>query len=68
MKIAICDDEKIMQEYLKKEIDFYFQSLDVLTLCYGSGEELLADCEKKQYDIVFNTKFHQRFNFFPKRT
>ena len=53
MKIAICDDEKIMQEYLKKEIDFYFQSLDVLTLCYGSGEELLADCEKKQYDIVF---------------
>ena len=53
MKIAICDDEKIMQEYLKEEIDSYFQSLDVLTLCYSSGEELLADYEKQQYDMVF---------------
>lgn len=53
MKIAICDDEKIMQEYLKEEIDSYFQSMDVLTLCYSSGEELLADYEKQQYDMVF---------------
>lgn len=53
MKIAICDDEKIMQEYLKEEIDSYFQSLDVLTLCYGSGEEMLADYEEQQYDMVF---------------
>lgn len=53
MKIAICDDEKFMQQQLKEEIDLYFQSLDVLILCYDSGEELLANYEYQQYDIVF---------------
>lgn len=53
MRIAICDDEKIMQAQLQEEIELYFKSLDVLTMCYDSGEALLADCENKQYDIVF---------------
>lgn len=53
MRIAICDDEKILQEELKREIDRYFNSLDVLTVCFCSGESLLADFEKNQYDLVF---------------
>lgn len=53
MRIAICDDEKIMQEQLKEEIEGYYKSLDLMVLCYSSGEALLADFEKKQYDVVF---------------
>ncbi len=53
MRIAICDDEKILQEQLKVEIEGYFNSLDIMTVCFNSGEALLVDFEKNQYDIVF---------------
>lgn len=53
MRVAICDDEKIFQEQLKNELDQYFHSLDIWVDCYGRGEELLANYENKQYDIVF---------------
>jgi len=53
MRIAICDDEKIIQEELKREVDKYFNFLDILTVCFSSGEELIADFEKNQYDLVF---------------
>ena len=53
MRIAICDDEKIFQEEIKREVDKYFNSLDILTICFSSGEELIADFEKNQYDLVF---------------
>lgn len=53
MRIAICDDEPLMQKELKEEIDAYFHSLDVLTTCYSSGAQLLAAFEKIKYDAVF---------------
>lgn len=53
MKIAVCDDESIFREQLKTELEQYYRSLDVLVECYSSGEELLANYEKKHHDIVF---------------
>lgn len=50
MKIAICDDEKILCEQLRNYIkrqEFPSDSID----CYESGEALLAAA--KRYDIIF---------------
>ena len=53
MKILICDDEDIFREQLKKDLEAYYQSLDVLIQLVASGEELLAACEKNKYDLIF---------------
>lgn len=53
MKIAICDDELIFREQLKKELEAYYCSLDVLIVSTCSGEELLTACEKAQFDLIF---------------
>lgn len=52
MKIAICDDEKVLCEQLqnfirRQEVDSPIDSIDF----YGTGEELLQTAE--QYDIIF---------------
>ena len=50
MKIAICDDEKILCEQLRNYIkrqEFHSGSID----CYESGEAFLA--ASKRYDIIF---------------
>ena len=52
MKIAICDDEKVLCEQLKnfirrREMDYPVEAID----SYGAGEELLAAAG--QYDIIF---------------
>lgn len=53
MKIGICDDESIFREQLKTMLEDYYHSLDVLIISCSSGEELLQEIEKKQYDLVF---------------
>ena len=41
MKIMICDDEKYIRDDLKKRLEEYYNSMDVLVLPVSSGEELL---------------------------
>ena len=53
MRIAICDDEKILAERLKAMIEEAVKSLDVLMDVYTDGNELLRRFEQKKYDIVF---------------
>ena len=53
MRIAICDDEKILAERLKAMIEDAVKSLDVLTDVYTDGNELLRRFEQKKYDLVF---------------
>lgn len=53
MRIAICDDEKILAERLKAMIEDAVKSLDVLMDVYTDGNELLRRFEQKKYDLVF---------------
>lgn len=53
MKIAICDDNSIFRKEVKKEIEKYFQSLDVLLYDFSSGEELLLKMESIEFDLIF---------------
>lgn len=51
MKIAICEDEKIMAD---KIWSFFFDMKDVNAKCYPDSESLLWDYENgERYDIVF---------------
>ena len=59
MRIAICDDEKILAERLKAMIEDAVKSLDVLMDVYTDGNELLRRFEQKKYDLVF---LDQRIN------
>ena len=53
MQIAICDDEQVFREWLKKELILYKQetrvSMDIYE--YAEGMSFLAD--KRPFDIVF---------------
>lgn len=54
MRIAICDDDQLMIDQLKKYILEYFERNLLKTpdiFCYSSGEALLAD--KSDRDILF---------------
>lgn len=53
MKIAICDDERIFQEQLLRELENYYHSLDLTVYRFSSGEELLAHIGDMQYDLLF---------------
>ncbi len=53
MRIAICDDEKILAQNLQAMIEEAVKSLDVLIDVYTDGNELLRRFEQKKYDIVF---------------
>ncbi len=51
MKVAICEDEKIMAD---KIWSFFFDMKDINAKCYPDSESLLSDYEKgERYDIVF---------------
>ena len=41
MKIAVCDDEPIFLEMIRKELEQYYKSLDVMIETFHSGEDLL---------------------------
>ena len=51
MKIMICDDEKYIRDDLKKRLEEYYNSMDVLVLPVSSGEELLKIAEREQGDV-----------------
>lgn len=51
MKVAICEDEKIMAD---KIWSFFFDMKDINAKCYFDAESLLSDYENgERYDIVF---------------
>ncbi|MCX4341394.1 MAG: LytTR family DNA-binding domain-containing protein [Lachnospiraceae bacterium] len=51
MKVAICEDEKIMADKIWR---FFFDRKDVNAKCYLDAERLLSDYENgERYDIVF---------------
>lgn len=54
MKIAICDDEKLYRIKVKKNIYKTFKNLkiDGKIFEYESGENLVKDIEKKQFDLI----------------
>lgn len=51
MKIMICDDEKYIRDDLKKRLEEYYNSMDVLVLPVSSGEELLKIVERERGDV-----------------
>ena len=51
MKIMICDDEKYIRDDLKKRLEEYYNSMDVLVLPVSSGEELLKIAERERGDV-----------------
>lgn len=53
MRVAICDDEKIMRTDLQKKIDLYTKTHHQIILCneFESGEELLSS--NIPFDIIF---------------
>lgn len=53
MRIAICDDDDKFCIGLKKQIEQFYQSLDVLVDTYQSGIGLLAHFKGYPYDLVF---------------
>lgn len=51
MKVAICEDEKILAD---KIWNFFFDMKDVDAKCYPDSESLLSDYENgERYDIIF---------------
>ncbi len=51
MKVAICEDEKIMADKIWR---FFFDMKEINAKCYPDAESLLSDYEKgERYDIVF---------------
>lgn len=55
MKIAICEDEKIFQDVLIKELEQYFGILNVEIDAFQSGRQFLERFEQapEQYRIIF---------------
>lgn len=55
ISIAICDDEKDIQQILKREVGTFCadHGISCQITCYGSGEELLASPADKAPDILF---------------
>lgn len=55
MKIAVCDDEVYFQNQIKEELEKFYQSLDILTVPFLSGEELLKAVQKEpsEYACIF---------------
>lgn len=49
MKIAVCDDEPIFLEIMKKELEQYFRSLDVEIRTFSNGAALLQEVKKNPY-------------------
>ena len=49
MRIAICDDEKAVREYIKDKINIFDNSIDVV--CFENGEDIIA--YNQTIDILF---------------
>ena len=53
MKIAICDDEQLFLKAIKRELEQYYRSLDVVVYPYTSGNEFVDAVAERKYDMVF---------------
>lgn len=54
MRIAVCDDEKIFLDNICKEIEMFYQSLDLSCVPFQDGKEVIFAYEKGQrFDAVF---------------
>lgn len=55
MRIAICDDEKSMQNILEKLLDEYsrMRNIDVSIDKFDNGHDLIRTLNEKEYEIVF---------------
>ncbi len=54
MDIALCDDEPMALRELEKKVEsFFVRDGGARVSCFGSGDELLCEMEKKPADIVF---------------
>lgn len=52
-KIAICDDKKVVSEYIKEVLQAHDFGVEVEIDTYTSGEELFLNSISKRYDILF---------------
>lgn len=53
MRIAVCDDELHCRRQLADAVDGITKSLDVITIAFESGTELLQAFGKNPFDLVF---------------
>lgn len=55
MKIAVCDDEEIFSMKLKKYLEQYYNSIDLIIDVFKSGEDFIRKIKSltDRYDIVF---------------
>lgn len=55
MRIAICDDEKVICEYLENVLADILQDKRILyeINSYQSGEELCGSLEREKTDLIF---------------
>lgn len=49
MKIAVCDDEPVFLEMIRRELEQYFRRLDVEICTFPSGTELLREIKKAPF-------------------
>lgn len=55
MKIGVCDDERLLQEIMCRELEAYYRSLDLEIRTFSRGQELLEDLEREPlaYACIF---------------
>lgn len=53
MRIAICDDEKIIINEFQAIINKLYNSLDIIVDAFSNGEQLINSFQIKPYDIIF---------------
>lgn len=55
MQIAVCDDEKVFQNAIRKELEEYYGILEVEITMFLSGEALLQEVQKNpgEFQIIF---------------
>lgn len=53
MRIAICDDEKVQIENIKRYLEGALKGIDYSVIEAQSGEELIELCQNEDLDLVF---------------
>ncbi len=55
MKVAVCDDNKVMLEYISRKVDDNLMSLDVVHEISGfeRSKDFISQHEKTPFDVVF---------------
>ncbi len=50
LRIAICDDEKKIQDDLSQQVKDLSENADII--CYSEGKRLMEDIEERSFDII----------------